>query len=76
MLPGGPDESPKIKQLVDSLARTEEAAEKLAAKVVPRPSPPQFPALQAEIQRFAEGLCSFSRTTALMHGLQVNVCLR
>ena len=71
MLPGGPDESSRLGELYTKIAEVEEAAEKLEASVVLRPSPSQYISLQQEVQRFATSFAAAQRIAGITNGLKV-----
>lgn len=70
-MPGGPDEGPRLHELLTQMAEADRLAEELLAEIVPRPSPSQYPALRQEVARFTGSLASVSRVRALMDSLEV-----
>lgn len=71
-LPGGPDEAPRIQVLQTEILQSVESVEELEGKLVPRPVPSQFPALQTDIQRFRDMHAEAGRILDLLGRLQVS----
>jgi hypothetical protein len=69
LLPGGPNEGPTIADALARRAAAHAAAARLARLCVPRPSPPQYLALQQEVAAFASGLGRPQRLLALAAAL-------
>jgi hypothetical protein len=69
LLPGGPDQSPALSDLLSRRAAALAAAERLVSRCVPRPAPPQYLGLQQEVAGFARGLGRPERLLALAASL-------
>ena len=67
--PGGPSERAAIAALIERKTHLEETAAHLEGKSPPRPSPPQYLALQEDIARFASGLASLPRMVEMVQGV-------
>lgn len=74
-LPLGPDESPRIRTLQQMAEELEAKALAMQSKNVPRPSPSQYQAVVAEVQRFVGGMGSLERILGIVQGLQVGALL-
>lgn len=70
-LAGGPDESARIQTLRATIAESAAATEELEQKLVPRPAPSRFAALQTDIQRFMELHADADRILDLLGRLKV-----
>ena len=72
-LPGGPDESARIQELEEEVARRIQKAEELRTKATPRPSPPAYFAVRDDICRYVSGFAGVDRVTAMIRSISDEV---
>lgn len=71
LLPGGPDESPKIQQLSAQIADAQARSAALESKIVLRPAKSQYHRLREEVNSFLQRSCDITRVSDILAGLKV-----
>ena len=74
-LPGSPSQAAALAGLEAQAATLRRRAAAMEARSVPRPQPPAYIAVQADVQRFVTGVAALPRMQSLLRRLQVsNTC--
>lgn len=75
-LPGRPSQAAALAGLEAQSAGLRRCAAAMEARSVPRPQPPAYAAVQADVQRFVAGVAALPRMQSLLHRLQVGSTCR
>ena len=75
-LPGSPSQAAALAALEAQAATLRRRAAAMEARSVPRPQPPAYAAVQADVQRFVAGMAALPRMQSLLRRLQVGTACR